>query len=111
MHEDLSQLLAIIQTVTVLLVLSAIFPAYKLARSSKSSARTSLKIVALLTVAAPLALLAWDRLRTVPAATDARTLQAMPLSVSQLPGLYFMCACAAAIALWLLMALHSRHEA
>ena len=111
MHEDLGQSLVVVRSLAALLMLSAVFPAYKLAKSSKSSARTSLKIMALLIVVAPPALLAWYWLRAVPYGNDARALQAMPLSVSQLPGLYFICACAAAIFLWLLLALHSRHEA
>ena len=111
MHEDLSQLFVAIWTAAALLALSAFYPAYKLAKSARSSARISLKVVALLTVAAPLTLLAFDRLRSVPSSNDARALQAMPVPVSALPALYVISVCAAAVILWLLLALHSRYEA
>ena len=109
--QDLSQLLAIIWTLASLLVLSGFYPAYKLAKTPKSGARASLKVVALLTATAPLILLVFDRLRATPASNDARALQAMPIQVSALPALYVISACAAAVVLWLLFAWHHRRAA
>ena len=106
--QDLSRLFAIIWAVAALLVLSGIYPAYKLTKMSKPTARTSLKVVALLTAIAPLILLALDRLRATPAVNDARALQAMPIQISALPALYVISTCAAAIVLWLLFAWHHR---
>jgi hypothetical protein len=109
--QDLSQLFAIIWTVAALLVLSGTYPAYNLAKMSKPSARMSLKVVALLTAAAPLILLAFDRLHATPATNDARALQAMPIQISALPALYVISSCTAAVVLWLLFAWHHRRAA
>lgn len=109
MHEDFAQMLAAIWTALGLLALSAVYPAYKLARSPKSSVRTSFKTVAFLTAIAPLVFLGFDRLR-VARINDAQTLKNMPFPVSELPALYVLCICVAAIILWLLLALHSRHR-
>ncbi|UHQ21523.1 hypothetical protein LVB77_12605 [Lysobacter sp. 5GHs7-4] len=109
MHEDFTQMLAAIWTALGLLALSAVYPAYKLARSPKFSARTSFKAIAFLTAIAPLVFLGFNRLR-VARMNDAQLLQNMPLSVSELPALYVLCMCVAAIVLWLLLLLHSRHR-
>ena len=112
MIEYLDQLIFLVWALVAFVAISGLYPATRLLAASKPATKNSFLIVAGLAAAAPLAILAFDRLQPQTShANDASALQNMPIPIEELPALYALSAAVAALLLWFLFAWHSRTAA
>ena len=100
MNVDHGVMLFAIRALAAILILSSLYPASRLLKSSNKFTRLVVVAIAVLSLTAPILLMVASRMR-VTASNDARVLQQMNVQISSLPALYLLTVSAAAIILWL----------